>query len=478
MITWNLREIQSQLRGGKLTVLELVQAYLAKARQVSDHNAYAELFETEILSDASALDHKIKEQPEKLGPLFGAVLSIKDNICYKDHIVSAGSKMLADYVSPYSATVVERLLAADALIIGRTNCDEFSMGSTSESCHHGPVKNAVDPSKVPGGSSGGGAVAVALNTCLMSVGSDTGGSVRQPGSFNGVLAYKPSYGAISRWGLLAYGSSLDVIGLLGHSVTDMAAVMQVVGGPDTYDSTALPETLSYVSENKREESQKTIAYSKALLNHELVSDPVRKSAEAHLESLQSRGYELVDVDFDFADYLVPCYYILATAEASSNLSRYDGIRYGHRSVEKSPDYKTLMKNSRSGGFGVEVQKRIMIGTYVLSEGYYDAYYGKALEVRAMIRSKVEAFLSDYDFLVLPTTTMEPWTLGGHPEDPLAHYFSDLFTVLANLTGMPAMSYPISNVSSSDLPIGIQLMCGQKADGKLLNAVKSIVDNSE
>jgi len=472
----NLTDIQERLWAGTITVLELCQAYLARAIEISDHNAYVELFETELLAAAIQLDKKIKEEPEKLGPLFGAVISIKDNLCYKDHIVSAGSRMLVDYVSPYSATTVERLLAADALIIGRTNCDEFSMGSTSESSHYGPIKNALDPDKVPGGSSGGGAVAVALHSCLLSVGSDTGGSVRQPGAFNGVLAYKPSYGAISRWGLLAYGSSLDTIGLMGHSITDMQSVMKVIGGPDAYDSTAITEVLSYsVTQPKVTPDQTKIAYSSSLLNHELVSDSVRQSVQSHLTELVTRGYEVVDVDLDFADYLVPCYYILATAEASSNLSRYDGIRYGHRSEAAVTDYKTLMKKSRSEGFGLEVQKRIMMGTYVLSEGYYDAYYGKALEVRAMIIDEMEKLFAKANFLMLPTTTVEPWNLGENTEDPLAHYFSDLFTVLANICGMPAISYPIENARAGGLPIGMQLMSARKRDGNLLSVVRQLVE---
>lgn len=475
MIKLHLPEIQERLRNGSLTVWELCKAYIKRAKEISDHNAYIELFESELLDSAARLDQKINDQPQELGLLFGAVISIKDNICYKNHKVSAGSKMLSDYVSPYSATVVERLLAADALIIGRTNCDEFSMGSTSESSFHGPVKNAIDARKVPGGSSGGGAVAVSLHSCLISIGSDTGGSVRQPGAFNNVLAYKPSYGAISRWGLLAYGSSLDVIGLMGHSVEDMQAVMTVISGPDDYDSTAIPEALNYSYDKIQQSSDKIrIAYSSALLSHSLVSEPVRKSADAHLATLRGQGYELVDVDLNFADYLVPCYYILATAEASSNLSRYDGIRYGYRTANEVDDYKSLMKQSRSEGFGLEVQKRIIMGTYVLSEGYYDSYYGKALEVRAMIKSKMEQLLDKYDFLLLPTTTMEPWALGENMEDPLTHYFSDLFTVLANICGIPAMSYPIGNLSGSGLPIGMQLMSEKGKDGKLLGFVNDLI----
>lgn len=474
MTNLHLPEIQERLRNGSLTVLELCKAYLTRAKEISAHNAYIEIYEEDLLVTAAALDQKIKEQPDKLGPLFGAVISIKDNLCYKNHKVSAGSKMLSDYVSPYNATVVERLLAADALIIGRTNCDEFSMGSTSESSHYGPVKNAIDSTKVPGGSSGGGAVAVALNSCLISIGSDTGGSVRQPGAFNGIMAYKPSYGAIPRWGLLAYGSSLDAIGLMGHSIKDMQTVIAAVAGPDDYDSTAIRPALNFSDSSENTiPGQTKIAYSSALLNHELVSQPVRQSAEAHLSALRKQGYTLVDIELDFVDFLVPCYYILATAEASSNLSRYDGIRYGHRSAEPAPDYKTLMKNSRSEGFGLEVQKRIMMGTYVLSEGYYDAFYGKAMEVRAMIRDKMEKLFEEHDFLLLPTTTVEPWALGEETEDPLAHYFSDLFTVLANICGIPAISYPIENLSGSGLLLGMQLMCGQQEDGKLLGVVERL-----
>lgn len=453
-------------------MVSLAKAYLERAEETATYNAYIEIYTDELLVQAAALDKKISESPDNLGALFGAVVSIKDNICYRGHLATAGSKILDGFVSPYSATVVERLLAADALIIGRTNCDELSMGSTNETSFYGPAKNALDPTKVPGGSSGGGAVAVALNTCLISIGSDTGGSIRQPAAFNGVLGYKPSYGLISRWGLIAYGSSFDTIGLLGHSATDMISFMKVLAGPDAYDSTALPEPVSFSSGDLSDPSKIRIAYSKRMIEHSRVEEDIRKGTMAYIAQLENAGYELVDIDLDFAEYLVPTYYVLVSAEASSNLSRLDGIRYGHRSTLPTDDYKELIANSRTEGFGREVKKRIMLGTYVLSEGYYDAYFKKAQKVRAVIKARVEEILSSNDFLLMPTTTSSPWPLGQKHRDPLQAYHGDMYTVLANLCGIPAISFAVDNIEQNT-SLGIQLMTRTTNDSNLLSIIDQL-----
>ena len=471
MIHFSLKEIQAGLLAKRFTMVALVEAYLEQAQTISDHNAYIEIFEKEIREAAQQLDLKIKKDSEKLGPLFGAVLSIKDNLCYKGHIATAASKILEGFVAPYNATVIERVLGADALIIGRTNCDEMSMGSTNESSYYGPAKNAIDPTKVPGGSSGGGAVAVALSTCLISIGSDTGGSIRQPAAFNGVLGYKPSYGVISRWGLMAYGSSFDTIGLLGKQIEDMQAVMQVVSGPDDYDSTALTSKIEFTD---RPASHKTMAYSQKMMDHPSVESGLKRSAEVYMDKMRAKGYSLVDVDVDFADMLVPCYYILATAEASSNLSRYDGVRYGHRSAIETDDYQALMRASRTEGFGKEVKKRILLGTYVLSDGYYDAYYKQAQKVRRLIKNKVSDILSQHEYFLLPTTSAAAWKLGHQHADPLHAYLSDMYTVLANLCGIPAISLVMDNIEGK-MPFGMQLMAQQGQDEQLLAEAKQLIN---
>ena len=472
MIKLSHHEIQSKLLAGQFTMVELVKAYLKQAHTIADYNAYIELYEEEVILQAEQLDERIKSNKDDLGPLFGAVVSTKDNLCYKGHISTAGSKILDGFKAPYNATVIERILEADALIIGRTNCDEMSMGSTNETSYYGPTKNAIDPSKVPGGSSGGGAVAAAMHTCLLSIGSDTGGSIRQPAAFNGILGYKPSYGTISRWGLMAYGSSFDTIGLLGHSIEDMKKVMQVVSGPDEYDSTALTNKIDFSKEGLQE--KKTIAYSQSMLDHPSVDPALKNSAIGYIEKVQALGYSLVDVDLGIADLLVPCYYILATAEASSNLSRYDGVRYGHRSALETDDYKEMMRASRTEGFGKEVKKRIMLGTYVLSDGYYDAYYKKAQQVRRLIKNRMTDILDQYTYYMLPTTSSGPWPLGHKHEDPLHEYLSDIFTVLANLSGNPAISIVIDNIQGQ-IPFGMQLMTHQGQDDKLLTLAKQLTN---
>lgn len=466
MISQSLKDIQTALLAGTTTMVSIVEAYLAEIEKTKDYNAYIEIFSEEILAAAKQLDHKIQNQPDDLEPLFGAVVSIKDNFCYKDHLVTAGSKILSDFKSPYSATVVKRLLAADALIIGRTNCDELSMGSTCETSFYGPTKNALDPERIPGGSSGGAAVSVALNTCLIAIGSDTGGSIRQPAAFNGVVGYKPTYGAIPRWGLVAYSSSLDTIGFIAKRLEEINAALDVVSGPDDYDSTALPDPLPQVQNLGRKDPKPKLAYSTSLLENETLDADIKTATLVYIENLKQAGFSVKGIDFKYEDYFIPTYYILATAEASSNLSRFDGIRYGHRTEEPITDYRDLIKLSRTEGFGKEVKKRIMLGTYVLSESAYDAYFKQAQQVRTLIREEVNELMEQYDYLLMPTSTTMPWKLGDS-KDPIQIYLSDLCTILANLCGYPAVSIPVYT-KGADFPLGIQLIAQSNQDFNLLN----------
>jgi aspartyl-tRNA(Asn)/glutamyl-tRNA(Gln) amidotransferase subunit A len=403
---------------------------------------------------------------EPLGRLAGMVVSIKDVICYQDHKVTAGSKILEGFESLFSATVVERLLAEDAIIIGRTNCDEFAMGSTNETSIYGSTKNAADPSRVPGGSSGGAAVAVQADTCLMALGSDTGGSVRQPAAFCGVIGFKPSYGRISRHGLLAYGSSFDQIGVLSHSISDVALILEIVAGADEYDGSASAQPVPAYSQQAAWSKPAKIAYIKPALEHPGLDTDVRQNATQFLKQLEAKGHQVEGVDFDMLDYIIPAYYVLTTAEASSNLSRYDGIRFGHRSSDVNSLDETYRK-SRTEGFGTEVKRRIMLGTFVLSAGYYDAYYARAQKIRRLITNQLAAIFVDYDFIFLPASPTPAWPLGESLEDPVAMYLSDIYTVAANMAGLPAISIPSGIHEATQMPLGVQLMAPAFKEGELL-----------
>jgi len=467
-----LKDIQAALLRGDYSMTEIVQHYLQNIEKSKSHNIFIEVFADEALEQAKSLDERIKIQSSDLGSLFGAVISIKDNICYKGHRVSAGSRMLENYESPYTATVVDRLIKSDAIIIGRTNCDEFSMGSTNESSYYGPTLNANDKSKIPGGSTGGGAVSVKLNTCLAALGSDTGGSIRQPAAFNGVVGYKPSYGFVSRWGLIAYGSSFDQIGTITESVDDIIPLISTIAGPDEYDSTLVPHPPIINKLDDLDLSKAKVAYISNMASHPKLSEAVTNSFRQTIEKLKAEGSEVEAVDFNLTDLLVPAYYILTAAEASSNLSRFDGVRYGYRSDKVFEDYRDMMQTNRTEGFGFEVKKRIMLGTYVLSEGYYDAYFKKAQQVRTMITNQINTILDKYDFILMPTTTDVAWSLGESVKDPVEMYLSDIFTVLANITGMPAVTLPADR-NGVELPLGIQLLGKHSSDRTLLAFAKKI-----
>jgi aspartyl-tRNA(Asn)/glutamyl-tRNA(Gln) amidotransferase subunit A len=460
----SLSKIQSALRSGETTLVEIVNYYLSQIEATQHLNAYIEAFAEKALQQAHELDVKFQENPASVGRLYGMVISIKDVICYQNHHVTAGSKMLEGFTSLFSATAVERLLAEDVIIIGRTNCDEFAMGSTNENSCYGATKNAADPTKVPGGSSGGAAVAVQADTCLAALGSDTGGSVRQPAAFCGVIGFKPTYGRISRYGLLAYGSSFDQIGVFAHSIEDAALLLEIMAGADDFDSTASLQVESY-SQQLYFNKKVRIAYFKSALENESLDVEIKQTAFSLIQTLQKEGHTVEAVDFNYLDYIIPAYYVLTTAEASSNLARYDGIRFGYRSPNAT-NLDSTYKKSRTEGFGTEVKRRIMLGTFVLSAGYYDAYYTKAQQVRRLIADKTKEILQDFDFILMPAAPTTAWNLGEKIDNPVAMYLADIFTVQANMTGMPAVSLPI-HTHSNGLPIGLQLMADQWKESELL-----------
>ncbi|MBK7873172.1 MAG: Asp-tRNA(Asn)/Glu-tRNA(Gln) amidotransferase subunit GatA [Saprospiraceae bacterium] len=470
----SLSEIQTALKTGEADIADIVSHYLTRVETTKDLNAYVEVFAEEALQKAQALDAKFRANPASVGRLFGMVLSIKDVLCYKDHQVTAGSKILEGFTSLFSATAVERLLTEDCIIIGRTNCDEFAMGSTNENSHYGPAKNAADTSKVPGGSSGGAAVSVQADTCLAALGTDTGGSVRQPAAFCGVIGMKPTYGRISRYGLLAYGSSFDQIGVFAHSIEDTALLLEIMAGADEFDSTASAKPVPAYFQELNCNKKTRIAYLKTAMDSEGLDVGIKNAAFHLIEKLKKDGHTVEAVDFDLLDYIIPAYYVLTTAEASSNLSRYDGIRYGYRSANASNLTETY-KKSRTEGFGNEVKRRIMLGTFVLSTGYYDAYYSKAQKVRRLIFDKTKEILQDFDFILMPVAPTTAWNLGEKMDDPVAMYLADIFTVQANMVGMPAISLPVGK-HANGLPIGLQLMADQFEESDLLAFSKYVLDS--
>lgn len=469
----NLAAIQTDLKQRKITLSSLVENYLNTIEANHHLNAFLEVFADESKAIAKQLDEKISAG--KAGKLAGLVIGIKDNICYKNHACSASSKILEGFVSMYHSTVVERLLAEDAIIIGRLNCDEFAMGSSNENSAYGPVLNPLDTSRVTGGSSGGSVAAVAANLCLAALGTDTGGSVRQPCSFTGLVGLKPTYGRISRYGIIAYASSFDQVGTITHTVEDASLILEVISGKDEYDSTASSTVVPEYSKQLQFNKKVKIAYFKECIESTGLNPEIRKRTEEILQQLKNLGHTVEEVTFPYLDYLVPAYYVLTTAEASSNLSRYDGIHYGYRS-KQAFDLESTYKKSRSEGFGKEVKRRIMLGTFVLSAGYYDAYYSKAQKVRRILKNKVDEILTQYDFIVLPSTPDCAFKFGENSQDPIKMYLEDIFTVLANLAGIPSISLPLGQ-KQNHLPFGIQVLAKEFDESNLLAFSTYLVNNS-
>ena len=464
----SLKEIQKEISESKLSLPQLVDYYLSKIDEQKNLNAILEVYSDEAKSKALEIQAKI--DAKSAGKLAGMVIAIKDNIVYKDHASSASSKILSGFKSLFSSTVVERLLAEDAIIIARTNCDEFAMGASNENSAFGPVLNALDHSRVPGGSSGGSAVAVQSDMCLLSLGSDTGGSIRQPAAFTGIYGLYPTYGTISRWGLIAFASSFDQIGPFTSSVSDMQLIMEVISGADEHDATMYAHKAYTFGENTADKPLK-IAYIKDCLQHPGLDSEIKLQTEQFINELKSKGHIVEGIDFPYLDQMVPCYQVLTTAEASSNLSRFSGLTYGYRSPNAT-DLESTFKKSRTEGFGPEVKRRIMLGTFVLSSDFYDAYYTKAQKVRQLIRQKTLDIFKNFDVIVTPTTSTVAFKIGEKSSDPIAMYLADLFTVQANLAGIPGLSIPYSSHSENKMPIGMQLMGKPFAEGVLLDLARS------
>lgn len=453
--------LHADLREGKTTALQTVQTFLDRINANRDLNAFLQVFERDAIARAKEVDEQVATGD--IRKLTGVVVALKDNIVFEGHQVSASSKILEGFESLYSATAVQRLLDEGAIIIGRTNCDEFAMGSSNENSAFGNVLNPLDKTRVTGGSSGGSAAAVAADLCHVALGSDTGGSIRQPASFCGVIGVKPTYGRVSRYGLIAYASSFDQIGPFTKDMDDAALVMEVIAGADNYDATASTKPVEDYSSELSIEGKKRFAYLNQTIEMEGLSPEVKAGFLAKVEALKAEGHEVTAVDFPYLDQLVPTYYVLTTAEASSNLSRFDGMRYGYRS-DKATDLESTYKLSRSEGFGPEVKRRIMLGTFVLSAGYYDAYYSKGQKVRRLVSDKVDEILNDHDFIISPTTPDVAFPFGANADDPIKMYLEDIYTVLANLAGIPAISFPIGS-NKAGLPYSMQVMApkfGEKA----------------
>jgi len=464
-----LSELQSDLRVGGFTCVQLVQQYVDKIESNRHLNAFVEVYSDEALARATEIDAKL--QNGTAGRLAGMVIGLKDVLSHAGHGLQAGSQILNSYIAPYTATAVQRLIDEDVIVIGRQNCDEFAMGSSNENSSFGVVLNAADNSRVPGGSSGGSAVAVQAGLCHASIGSDTGGSVRQPAAFCGVVGLKPSYGRISRWGLIAYASSFDCIGPITKSVEDAALLLEVMAGSDDFDSTVSVNEVPSYSEKLSWNGKARIGYIRETIENEAISPAIRSQTIEVLNRLRAAGHDVTPVEMPLLDSLLPTYYILTTAEASSNLSRFDGVRYGHR-TSVSGDLETLYKKSRTEGFGEEVRRRILLGTFVLSANYYDAYYTKAQRVRRLVREETERFFEQFDFLISPVTPTSAFPIGEKTEDPLQMYLADIFTVHANVVGNPAISIP-NGFDDNGMPIGIQIMAPSFNEEGMLSFAKYI-----
>jgi len=454
-------EVKGAISSGN-TVLSILEAYLAAIEKHKELNAFLEVFDTSALAQAKEVDEKIKNGTA--GKLAGLVIGLKDNLCYRGHKVSASSKILENFESLFTATAVQRLLDEDAIVIGRLNCDEFAMGSSNENSAFGSVKNPHNPSCVPGGSSGGSAAAVAAGLCLAALGSDTGGSIRQPASFTGTVGVKPTYGRVSRYGLIAYASSFDQIGPFTNSVDDASLILEVMAGKDKMDSTSSSMPVENYTD-RFESGPLNIAVIKEAFEMDGLDPEIREAANEILKKLESKGHKINWVSFPYLDYMVPTYYVLTTAEASSNLARFDGVHYGYQST-KAVGVEETYKKSRSEGFGPEVKRRIMAGTFVLSHGYYDAYYTKGQKVRQVLKQRTKEIMLENDFILLPTTPTTAFELDA-VTDPIAMYLQDIYTVHANLAGNPAISIPAGK-HSNGLPIGVQVIGENFKEKEMMN----------
>lgn len=451
-----LHELQDRFTKGDIAAQDIVRAYYLRINQVEPRiKAYVTLAKDSAMADAKALDKRLKGW-RKTVPLMGMPIAIKDNICTEGVLTTCASRMLVTFVPPYNATVVTRLRERGYLLLGKTNLDEFAMGSSTENSAFGPSRNPWNPAYVPGGSSGGSAAAVAADECAAALGSDTGGSIRQPAALCGVVGLKPTYGRVSRYGLVAFASSLDQVGPITKDVTDAAIMMNVIAGYDPLDSTSANVPVpDYMKALKKKDVKKLRIGLPNEYFGEGLNPEVEHAVRTAVDVLKELGGEIKEISLPTTRAAVAAYYLIATAEASSNLARYDGIKYGLR-TKQSNDLLDMYMKTRQEGFGPEVKRRIMLGTYALSAGYYDAYYGKAQAVRTLIRRDFDAAFKDVDLIVTPVTPTCAFKLGEKVQNPLEMYLSDIYTISVNLAGIPAISIPCG-FSTAGLPIGLQLI---------------------
>ena len=488
LLSLSVVELAERVRGGAVPAAEVADQSLRAIRERSDLNAFCHVAEEAALTAARRLDEQ-RRSGRPLGKLAGVPIALKDALCTHDQPTSCGSRMLLrtgddgrehGWRSPYDATVVERLRAEGAVLVGKANMDEFAMGSSSETCVYGPTRNPWDPERIPGGSSGGSAVAVAARLTSASLGSDTGGSIRQPAALCGVVGVKPSYGRVSRYGLVAFASSLDQVGPMARDVRSAARVLEVIAGHDRKDSTSADVPVGdYEAACERGVSNLRFGVPAEYFGEGL--DPsIRSAIEGVIAKLEAVGCAVTPVSLPHTDYGVATYYILATAEASSNLARFDGVRFGKRVEAPGADLQAMYGASRNAGFGREVKRRILLGTYVLSAGYYDAYYAKAQRVRTLIRQDFDRVFQDVDVLITPTSPTAAFRIGERLGDPLAMYMADVYTLPASLAGIPGISIPcgLTTVqdgrdSSPELPIGVQLLCPMFEEERLFAAAAGV-----
>ncbi|HKJ45309.1 MAG TPA: amidase family protein [Balneolales bacterium] len=502
----NIEELQKAVKKGEISLKEVVSSYLDEINQRNDDvNAFISVYPDQAKKRAEEVEKKLKDGTA--GPLAGAIMGIKDLICEKGKQATCASHILEKFESVYDATVIEKLNKNDAILLGRLNMDEFAMGSSNENSIYGPAKNPNDTTKVPGGSSGGSAAAVGAGFCNTSLGSDTGGSIRQPASFCGVVGLKPTYGRVSRYGLIAFASSLDCIGPLATNTYDAALILNSIAGRDPHDGTTADVPVPDYTQTVKDPDSKIKVGVPDLYFSEGLDPEINTRIKDTIKALEKEGAELVPVDLSYSKYAIATYYILATAEASSNLARYDGIRYGHRAdinkvkddLRKEEEAITqslkaasdsdkavieeelkkmdtplirLYKQSRTEGFGTEVKRRIMLGTYVLSAGYYDAYYGKAQKMRRLIKEDFERAFKNVDVIVSPTNPTTAFDIGSKVDDPLQMYLNDIYTISANLAGICGINVPVGN-HSNGLPIGLQFMANTFEEERLLNAARLV-----
>ena len=473
MFSFNsISDFHFQLQESTTNCVAVVNHYLKEIENKKQLNAFTEVYSAEALEKAAELDKK-RIAGEPLKKLHGVVVAIKDVICYKGHKTTAASSILNNFTSLYTATALQYLLDEDAIIIGTCNCDEFAMGSTNENSAYGKVLNAFDETKAPGGSSGGSAVAVQAGLCMVSLGSDTGGSVRQPADFCGIIGFKPGYGRISRYGLIAYASSFDQIGIFGKNINDITLLLNIMSKVDANDSTMLQSEAVY-SIDTTSSSKRKYALFKQVMEHPSLDEEIKKSINNVADGLKADDHQVDYIDFNLLDYIVATYYVLTTAEASSNLSRYDGVRFGHKSNLQAESIDAFYKQNRSEGFGMEVKRRIMLGSFVLSTGFYDAYYTKAQQIRRQLVDKVTEIFGTYDALIMPTSPNTAPLLGEGEKDPVATYLADIFTVFANLTGIPGISLPLFWHSENNMPFGVQVLTANTKEETLLQISSELI----